>query len=67
MIYALTHLRPVVILVLTLLCFGLGAVVASRHATNALFELKTLLHCLIVSGHDGVPFAPQGAILGVWH
>jgi hypothetical protein len=139
MIYALTHLNWVVILVLTVLCFGLGGIwyspflfskawmaeakmtpemwkadpgrtrmamigtllltlistitlatlvsalhvtgalkgaefglvvaaglVATRQGTNALFELKTLKHFLIVSGHDVVLLTIQGAILGVW-
>ncbi len=44
---------------------GVG-LVAARHATNALFELKTLKHYLIVSGYDVALLAIQGAILGVW-
>ncbi len=49
--------------------FGLLAwagLVAARQGGNALFELRSLRHSLIVSGHDVVLFAIQGAILGVW-
>jgi len=44
---------------------GVG-LVAARHATNELFELKTIRHYAIVSGFDVALFAVQGAILGVW-
>jgi hypothetical protein len=44
---------------------GVG-LVAARHATNALFEMKTLRHFVIVSGYDVALFTLQGAILGVW-
>ncbi len=47
------------------LMLGVG-LVAARHATNELFELKSLKHYLIVSGYDVALFALQGAILGVW-
>jgi hypothetical protein len=47
--------------------FLVGAgLVATRAGTNALFEMKTLRHYLIVSGHDVALFVMQGAILGVW-
>jgi hypothetical protein len=49
--------------------FGLmvgAGLVAARHATNALFELKTLRHYLIVSGFDVALCVLQGAILGAW-
>jgi hypothetical protein len=44
---------------------GVG-LVAARHATNNLFEMKTLRHFMIVSGYDVALFTLQGAILGVW-
>ncbi len=47
--------------------FLVGAgLVAARNGTNALFEMKTLRHYLIVSGHDVVLLTIQRAILGVW-
>jgi hypothetical protein len=44
---------------------GIG-LVAARHATNALFEKRTLRHVLIVAGYDVTLCAMQGAILAVW-
>jgi hypothetical protein len=49
--------------------FGLmvgAGLVAARHGTNALFELKTLRHYLIVSGFDVTLCVLQGAVLGAW-
>lgn len=44
---------------------GVG-IVASRQATNAIFEMRSLRHFLIVAGHDVVQFTVVGAILAVW-
>jgi hypothetical protein len=43
-----------------------AGLVASRQATNGLFELRTLRHFMIVSGHDVAQFTLVGAILAVW-
>jgi hypothetical protein len=43
-----------------------AGVVASRQATNAIFELKSLRYVMIIAGHDIAQFTLVGAILGVW-
>jgi hypothetical protein len=47
------------------LLVGAG-LLASRQATNALFEMRSLRHFLVVSGHDVAQFTLLGAILAVW-
>jgi hypothetical protein len=44
---------------------GVG-LVAAREGVNGIFENRSLRHYLIVSGHDVVLLAVQGAILAVW-
>jgi hypothetical protein len=47
--------------------FFVGAgLVASRQATTALFELRTIRYFMIVSGHDIAQFTLMGTILAVW-
>jgi hypothetical protein len=43
-----------------------AGIVASRQATNAIFEMRSLKHFLVVAGHDAVQFTLIGAILAVW-
>jgi len=43
-----------------------AGLVASRQATNSIFEMRSLKHFLIVGGHDVVQFTVIGAILAVW-
>jgi len=45
---------------------GLG-IVAVREGTNAMYEMKTFKHFLIVTGHDVVLLTIQGALLTRWH
>jgi len=40
--------------------------IASRQATNAMYERRTLRHFLIVAGHDVALCTVQGALLGLW-
>jgi hypothetical protein len=43
-----------------------AGLVAARQATNAIFEMRSLKHYLIVAGHDVVMCTALGAILAVW-
>jgi len=45
---------------------GVG-IVAVREGVNAMYELKTFKHFLIVSGHDVVLLTVQAALLTRWH
>jgi len=45
---------------------GVG-LVATRAATNAVYEFRTLRHYLVVTGHDVVLLTIQGALLTHWH
>jgi hypothetical protein len=47
------------------LLVGAG-LVAARQATNAIFEMRSLRHFLIVAGHDVAMCTVLGAILAVW-
>jgi hypothetical protein len=47
--------------------FFVGAcLVAPRQATNMLFEMRTIRHFIIVSGHEVAQFTLVGAILALW-
>ncbi len=47
------------------LLIGAG-IVASREATNAVFEKRTFRHYAIVAGHDVVVCVVTGALVAIW-